>query len=110
MNYQMPTGRDRVAAALLEVANPSPRLDLPQPAGQGMNFPAMPTPQTVASMGAQSPASPSFGGAQAPQQPMMQPMQGMGQPPPPGMQATPGVPPASPGVAQPSPLQPQQGY
>ena len=110
MNYapQM-QGRDRIAAALMEVQNPSPRLEMPQigALGQGMNYPAMPTPGTVASMNAQSPASPSYGGVQALQgQPQAFPQQtqmaGAGMPPPtPGMQAAPGTMPSPPGAAEP---------
>ena len=93
--------RDRITQALMEVQNPSPRMQMPPMPGEGMNMPAVATPGTVASMGAQSPASPSFPGAQAqPQAPMAPPpqmQQPMQQPMQPPMQP-PGIPPGQPGM------------
>lgn len=94
--------RDRIAAALLEVANPSPRPQMPPMPGMGMQMPAVATPNTVASMGAQSPASPSFPGAM----PQM-PMSGGAPATPPAMPPVPGAP-NTPGAGTPPP--PMRGY
>lgn len=94
--------RDRIAAALLEVANPSPRPQMPPMPGMGMQMPAVATPGSVASMGAQSPASPSFPGS-IPQMPMS------GTPPmtpSPAMPPVPGAPNTTPGAG----TLPMKGY
>lgn len=99
MMYPQAQGRDRITEALMAIQHPPPQMQMPDigALGQGMNFPAVATPGTVASMNSQGPASPSYPGVQALQgQPQaFPPMQGPSPPLGPGMPA-PGAPPTQP--------------